>query len=236
MRTVEEFHQRVINARKRLLISRRRAWFRGHRLTSYKLLPSILRRRDGRRHERNLFANFKTQAARQVGDLRDSWEILAVMQHHGVPTRLLDWTESLHTALFFALEGKVESPCIWILNPYRLNQKAAKKKVVFDQADEIGADYYEDSPPSRWRYDLPIAMDAPWRNERILNQRGSFTFHGNYELPLEESCDDCVKCIPIPPHLVKALRGELARSGFDYFRLFPDLDGLAKSLKVRFKF
>jgi hypothetical protein len=196
-----------------------------------------MRRRDGLRHERNLFANFKTQSAKQLGELHDSWEMLAIMQHHGVPTRLLDWTESVHTALFFALEGKIESPCIWILNPYKLNQKAASRNVVFDRADKVGVDYYEAiCPPSRWLYDYPIAMDAPWRNDRIASQRGSFTFHGNNKLPLEETCADCVKCVPIPPHLVRALRAELVRSGFDYFRLFPDLDGLARSLKVRFKF
>jgi hypothetical protein len=196
-----------------------------------------MRRRDGLRHERNLFANFKTQSAKQLGELDDSWEMLAIMQHHGVPTRLLDWTESFHTALFFALEGKIESPCIWILNPYKLNQKAAGKNVVFDRADKVGVDYYEAiRPPLRWLYDYPIAMDAPWRNDRIANQSGSFTFHGNNELPLEETCIDCVRCVPIPPHLVRSLRAELVRSRIDYFRLFPDLDGLARSLKVRFKF
>src|SRR5262245_9629903 len=99
METVEEFHQRVTNAKKRLGISRRPAWFRGHRCRDFRLIPSLMRSSHGPRHERNLFANFKTQSAKELGDLHDSWELLAIMQHHGVPTRLLDWTESFHTAL-----------------------------------------------------------------------------------------------------------------------------------------
>jgi hypothetical protein len=77
MQTIEDFYQRVGNAKKRLGISRRPAWFRGHRLGVYRLLPSIMRRRDGLRHERNLFANFQTQSARHLGEMHDSWEMLA---------------------------------------------------------------------------------------------------------------------------------------------------------------
>lgn len=218
-------------------ISRYHAWYRGHRRNEYRLVPTILRRSNGLKHERNLYALFKTQSARFVPRVHDSWEVLAIMQHHGVPTRFLDWTQLLHAALFFALEGKIHSPCIWILNPFKLNQESTGRNIVYDQADKIGIDYYESICVWQdWPYDLPVAMDAPWQNDRIMSQRGSFTFHGNNPAPLEQTFPKSVARVDIPPHLARPLRAELARSGIDHFRLFPDLDGLAKSLKVQFKF
>lgn len=71
---------------------------------------------------------------------------------------------------------------------------------------------------------------------RVDRQRGFFTFHGNNIAPIEETCPDCVKRICIPPHLVREVREQLSFSGIDYFRLFPDLDGLAQSVKDQFRF
>jgi FRG domain len=237
MKTLNDFFERVKNHRKRLGIARSPVWYRGHSCESYRLEPTILRRKNGIKHERNLFANFQTQGKALLPPTQTSWELLSVMQHHGVPTRLLDWTESLHTALFFAIHGTIESSCIWVLNPFKLNQKSTGKNVIYDDADRIELDYYSSiCPPKAWPYDLPVAMALPWMHSRIDGQRGSFTFHGNNPEPLEVTCPDCVKRIPIPPQLVKEVREHLEHSGIDYFRLFPDLDGLAKSLKEQFRF
>lgn len=236
MQTTQEFFERVERVRKRLGISRFPAWFRGHSDQSYRLLPGILRRSNGLRHERNLYANFKTQASGLTDTKVASWELLALMQHHGVPTRLVDWTHSLHTALFFALLGRITSPVLWVLNPYELNRQATGKRVIFDQADELGTDYYEAICNKDWPYELPVAFEAPWKSARVISQRGCFTFHGTSSLSLEETCKSCVKAVPIPPHLVSKLRAHLRDSGVDHFRLFPDLDGLARNLKAQFKF
>ena len=55
-------------------------------------------------------------------------------------TRLLDWTEDLSVAIFFALQGKVDQPCVWILNPFRLNLKSTSKAVIYDSADTLEHD------------------------------------------------------------------------------------------------
>ena len=64
MESVEAFHVRVAQVRKRLGSSRFPAWYRGHADSAHQLLPGLLRRSNGARHERNLFANFKATTKR----------------------------------------------------------------------------------------------------------------------------------------------------------------------------
>src|SRR4051812_40221908 len=125
MNSIDELFSRIQKARKQIGITKHPAWYRGHSHREYQLLPSLLRYKLGLRHERNLMSVFMTQAADLIPpSLKSSWEYLAVMQHHGAPTRLLDWTESIDVALFFAVYGKCKEPTIWVLNPFRLNYHA----------------------------------------------------------------------------------------------------------------
>ncbi len=124
-------------------------WSRGHRKTDYRLLPTLLRdealnplswapQTSGRalteefRKEHYIAKNFHYLDK----DPKSTIEWLEVMQHHGVKTRLLDWTESVMHSLIFSLECFINkreyrdedrrtcSPCIWILEPIPWNSKA----------------------------------------------------------------------------------------------------------------
>jgi len=239
MKNFQELLERIENQRHRLGISKHPAWYRGHRFSKYKLLPTLLRHKNGPKHERNLFAIFKNEGAALLPNSNNSLEILAMMQHYGAPTRLLDWTESVHAALFFAvmhdLTWAVNDPCIWILNPFRLSAKATGKNVVYDQDDALDINYYDCARNMSWPFDLPVAIAAPWRSPRVNAQRGFFTMHGNDTRPIEESASECVKKIPIPPHLVRDVISNLSRSSTSHSALFPDLDGLSKKLRRQFK-
>ena len=114
-------------------------WFRGELArTATPLLPKLFRERHS---ENKLLQHFRMKSpALGLGqtparDHTDQWLFLA--QHVGVPTRLLDWTEGLLVALFFALhrrDGKPrdgdEGSCVWMLDPVALNQLSSTEKIA----------------------------------------------------------------------------------------------------------
>jgi len=258
MTTLDSFLSQVHKKAKELRTVEERVWYRGLSKREYTLLPSLFREPKGhpreevvttdrRQRERNLFARFKTQAGQLLPTgLASSWEVLSVMQHHGVPTRMMDWTDSLFVALYFALEYKdcSPSPCIWLLNPFALNKEALKQEqaIIFDQVDQLPGGYdpfiTTEAPRSAsesWPSKLPVATAPIWGHARALRQHGFFTIHGTDELPLEQQAKHLVAQIEIPTkELQKSLRDILREAGVDHYSLFPDLDGLARKLRQRY--
>jgi FRG domain len=101
---LKEVREAVVKLRRKEL----RVWYRGVSCNKYKLLPTLLRKnlkKELRTREKNLFCRFQVQAGELLPPgLKSPWEILSAMQHYRVPTRMMDWTESLFVALYFALE------------------------------------------------------------------------------------------------------------------------------------
>lgn len=107
-------------------------WYRGHGDKSWELVPKIQRGFSGEtealfRKERGYTNDFQAKAKMfydAAPPLNDFCSWLTLMQHYGLPTRLLDWSRSPLIALFFALsepDTKDKDACIWILNPGKLN-------------------------------------------------------------------------------------------------------------------
>ncbi|MBK7244370.1 MAG: GNAT family N-acetyltransferase [Saprospiraceae bacterium] len=109
-------------------------WFRGHsRSEEYKLLPSIFRQdKDAKKHYREsaLFNSFKLYNPSYNETHKDNLAWLTLMQHYDLPTRLLDWTENILIALYFAVkdsdsktnENEESNGKLYILNSDRLNR------------------------------------------------------------------------------------------------------------------
>lgn len=85
-------------------------WYRGHGRTNWRLEPTISRIVAGIAAESPLITRFKQDALALIAERPASeWEWLFVMRHHGVPTRLMDWSESPLVGLYFAVNGHPKS-------------------------------------------------------------------------------------------------------------------------------
>lgn len=200
--------------------------FRGVENATHRLLPAIGRpgaRKDietGRdlpfeeSKEFAMLSRFRREVRPHVSTARrnhDSydWDLRAVAQHHGLKTRLLDWSESPLIAAFFAVESS------GIISGVKTDAALYAVQCPI----EI------DSETQKWPADHDVvAFYPPHLTPRIAVQRGLFTVHRTPDRPWEpESMNRWV----IPADTCLALKLALSRAGINRASLFPDLDGIA---------
>jgi hypothetical protein len=213
-----------------------RWWFRGHEASTYKLLPKV-RRGYSREQERYLFYYFYPRASLRhqkcpADDDLAGW--LALMQHYGLPTRLLDWTWSPLIAAFFATQdaraNSSRDACIWAIEPSWLNESQGLERLYPPlNADMIRpflkpARYGRALEPEKVAAATPIEADL-----RMLVQQGAFTVHSStQELNCLDDSNRWLRQILIPTECKLNIAKELAILGVRPADLFPDLGNLAK--------
>lgn len=220
--------------------------YRGHSQHSYELLPTLVRQfkktgKDIWILENNLYCDFRSLAGPRI-NFKNSWELLFAMRHEGIPTRLLDWTENIGTALFFAFDDTtLNDPHIWILNPFSLNSKNPKIGANLSNPEE-DLDDYQKTYASKCTdegieiFELPFAVYPNRSNERIFAQRGLFTIHGSKLDKMEDTCADCLEKIVIPTNLIDKLKKLLIQFGINKYSVYPDLQGLSEYLKQYYNY
>ena len=215
-----------------------RLLFRGHSDESWDLLPSV-KRKCSDQEERYLTNEFRVKAPSRynhcpaVSDY-SSW--LALMQHFGLPTRLLDWSYSPLVALYFAVSANSgpTSPCIWILSARTLNQNQDFDPVIYPINAWSFGNLIEPAFKKRPETGkVAVAMGIEF-DSRIQLQQGAFTIHSS-DTPLnkfKDASNFLVKLI-IPYDCKTELFNELQILGITKSYLFPDLASLSEDLKYK---
>jgi hypothetical protein len=230
------------------------SWYRGIGSVDFNLAPGLYRPRspgdipdldDSLRREAELFKQFKVRSLPFIGESLKPWELMFLMQHHRVPTRLLDWSEDPFAALFFSLESAelhqfADDAAVWVLDPVSWNDH------VFAKASPPGAplvvddrklEPYATPPDVEMLREHPVALLAPHSNSRLVAQQGTFCVFGNSLEPMEvlhgrlNFPSDALQRIDIDKGAAQRMLASLLRMGYRRSRLFPDLDGLASELR-----
>lgn len=230
-------------------------WFRGHGDTNWSLVPKIYRPENKRllEYEDELRGEFIERAWPYLPDSvwqpESGWEWYFLMQHHGIPTRLLDWTESALVALYFAVRDAKdqkrapgEKPCnpaVWALDPFALNREVARRGDQIFNAQSARAKRYLEESQSRGRLPAkPIAIAPSHKAHRIEAQQGRFTVHGSTKKGLERYGAlkrYCVK-IEILHSKLGDITEQLIVAGIAETSVFPELDGLSRELVSYYNF
>lgn len=117
-------------------------FFRGQPNASWPLLPGLGRLgiANPKNKELILYYDFHNYSGPLMPENRNSWRTIFLMQHHGLPTRLLDWTGSFGVALYFALKGAKGNAAVWILDPFELNKHTVNNQALLSPSD-LASDY-----------------------------------------------------------------------------------------------
>jgi hypothetical protein len=236
-------------------------WYRGCGKSEYKLIPSLYRYlsiKDIRKLdnlEYKLMTRFKQRSIPfHDKSLDDLWEALFFMQHSGVPTRLLDWTENPFIAFYFAVmsaeykykkKKKYISPAsIWMLDPVAWNQHAFRHvsydKGILSTPDEQLIGYIPRTKFSAMS-NLPVALNGTHNSSRIVAQRGVFTIFGQNTASMEDLFEtesfpnNCLIKVTIDKDLLPTMKKSILNNGITESVVFPDLDGLAREIRREFK-
>jgi hypothetical protein len=212
------------------------AFFRGHSDSTWDLTPGLGRLILERDTESRLYYRFLSYGGHLIPARSSTWDVQFLMQHHGLPTRLLDWSESLAVALYFALRGATSQAAIWILSPYWLNHMMLGRMEIerLDSAFPSGYEEYfiNDRSSSYGRFPAPvIAVSGGSDSSRMRSQRAVFTLHGDLERPLNQSVKNVAWKVLIPKKAFEDAKRFLNNAGVNEFSLFPDLDGLGRHLR-----
>lgn len=169
------------------------------------------------------------------------WHHLFNMQHYGVPTRLLDWTESFAVAVGFSLVfsnyGEKSTPRIFILNPVALNILTTVRNRIFEIPDDETLSYkrtYIDGDGIMPRGPLAVRPSSyTLSNRRADNQAGVFTIHDDSGVaPNLQHAENIVTSFTIEKEDIPGARLFLKLSHVNQYTIYPDFGGLAGYIRA----
>jgi len=237
--SVQNFIEGVFGVRRET--HHHKLWYRGHASSSFQLLPSIGRHKEyaSRKkeftsdNERQLLHRFRRRAFPHDPEVRDAGYALFLARHYGLPTRLLDWTANALFALYFCcIEHADHDGHVWAI---RQREDADIQDAFCLARQHSEATLLGKSPRPEVKIIHPV-----YNSTRVVAQDGGFTMHGDPWQPLETCAGllfepaalDIERLYrwDVPGNKKGDIVRELSGLGITHRTLFPDLDGIARSL------
>lgn len=192
-----------------------RLLFRGHKSSEYKLIPSIGRYNTNKKKEFTpddeikTLKLFKQKSYPYLDKNVSKLELLALAQHYGLPTRLLDWTWNPLVALYFSVKDD-------------FNQDSA----IFVWEKNFSSQLNPEFDPFKIK---EIKLYIPLHfTKRIVAQSGIFSIQPN---PNSEIVDNNISKIIIKKEIRLEIKKSLEKFGINQSTIFPDLDGVGEYVK-----
>ena len=243
-----ELHERLFEGAWNDAIGRFRSdfAFRGLGDAEHGLATSLTRLGDGYEElEAHLLRNFRKYARRDAVPVDSEWDWLALAKHHGLPTRVLDWSYSPYVALHFATEDHLafdRDGVVWTIDYVRAHRhlpSALRDLLEREGSNVFTGEMLGEAAPRLEELaalaDEPFLLffEPPSIDERIVNQFALFSLLSTSQAALEEWLEgrpDLARRIVIPAELKWEVRDKLDQANVTERVLFPGLDGLSRWL------
>jgi hypothetical protein len=222
-------------------LHRSRYAYRGASDATAGLTSALARLGGGEEIERQLMRAFRKYAAQNAVPHDTDWDWLALGQHHGLPTRLLDWTYSPYVALHFATQNMTRYDrdgvvwCVDYARAHALLPRPLRKALEEEGADVFTTELLAEAAPALGDLEgqFVLFVEPPSFDARIVNQYALFSVVSPAETHLDEwlgEHPELTRRVVIPAELKWEVRDKLDQANVTERVLFPGLDGLSRWL------